>query len=232
MIESVALSTAIAIQRQKQTSTFPPAIVWSAVISFLIHSTYIISVERKQWKWDFEQIYTGYFSRERSLFSLKLRKSSFYPSIRYQAFSVSDFLGAVGGLMGLIAGISVFSIIEFTLTIMRCLRFARDSNVTPEAVQRPRPRRRFLVNHDHLFYHLGQNFAEFLKESSIHGVRYTIDKKLKVWERICSAIIVCISVTFCSILIIESLDHLQSNSVSVALGEKIWNVEDVRCLQI
>lgn len=163
------------------------------------------------------------------MFSLKLRTTAFYPMIRYQAFSVSDFLGAFGGLLGLIAGISVISLIEFTLTILKCFGcpFLK-SKVAPEEAQIRKPRKKFLVNREHLFFHFGRNFVEFLKESSIHGVCYTNDKKLKIWERFGWLIIISTSITFCSILIIDSLDHLQSNSVTIALGEKIWSVEEVR----
>lgn len=163
------------------------------------------------------------------MFSLKLRVTFFHPMIRFQAFTISDFLGAFGGLLGLIAGISVISIIELVETALKCIRLSCfKSKVSPDAEQRPRHRKRFLVNRDHLFYHLGKTFFEFLKESSVHGVRYTNDKTLKVWERIVWALILSVSITFCSILVLHSLNNLQSNSVIVTIDEKIWNVEEVR----
>lgn len=166
-----------------------------------------------------------------SVFQLKLGTGSFYPWIRYQAFSVSDYLGACGGLMGLIAGVSVISIIEFALTFTKCFQCRLvKSKIAPEELQRPRPRKSFLMNRDHLFYHLGRNFVEFLRESGIHGVRYTNDKKLKVLERLFWVVTIVISVTFCSILTMESLNQLQSNSVAIALGEQIWTPENVRRL--
>lgn len=133
--------------------------------------------------------------------------------------------------MGLIAGLSVASIIELALTIVSCLRnVAYNAKIAPETMVRPKRQKRFLVNRDHVFYHFGQNFVEFLKESSIHGVRYINEKKFKGWERIAWAIIVCVSFAFSSVLIMESLSHLQSNSVSVVMDEKVWTVEEVRYL--
>jgi acid-sensing ion channel, other len=41
------------------------------------------------------------------------RDSEYFPLIRYQEFKTKDFLAFVGGLLGLFAGISVLSIIEF-----------------------------------------------------------------------------------------------------------------------
>lgn len=47
--------------------------------------------------------------------SLKFRykESDYFTLIRYQEFRTKDFLSYVGGLLGLLAGISVLSIIEF-----------------------------------------------------------------------------------------------------------------------
>lgn len=157
------------------------------------------------------------------------------PSIRYLAFDVSDFLAEFGGLLGLLAGISVFSIIEFVMTILKCFRFAacKSKIVAPKAVRRTRRRRRkkFKVNEEHLLYHLSRTFLEFLKESNIHGLHYTNNKRLTKFERVFWFIIICLLLVFSSVLVIDSLRNLQSNSVIFTIDEKIWNVEDVRISQ-
>jgi acid-sensing ion channel, other len=43
----------------------------------------------------------------------RFRYSEYFPLIRYQEFKTQDFLSYVGGLLGLFAGVSVLSIIEF-----------------------------------------------------------------------------------------------------------------------
>lgn len=153
----------------------------------------------------------------------------FRPSVRYLAFDDADFLAAFGGLMGLLAGISVFSIIELLVAIVKCCRFSADkSKISPETVQRIRSQKEYLVNKEHLFYYLSQALVELMRASNIHGVRYLNDKKVKVIERVFWFIIICVLMAFCSILVFNSLNDLQGNSVVVAIDEKIWSVEDVR----
>lgn len=131
--------------------------------------------------------------------------------------------------MGLLAGISVFSIIELFWTTAKCFWFAAcKSKITPETVQPPRRRKKFLVNKKHLFYHLGQTFVELLKESNIHGVHYTSDKRLTKVERLFWFIVICVSLACCSILVFNSLKDLQSNSVMVAVDERVWTATEVR----
>lgn len=156
--------------------------------------------------------------------------SFFRPSIRYLAFDISGFLAEFGGLMGLLAGISVFSIIELVMTIVKCLRFAAcKSKVVPKAkVRKTRRRKKLKVNEQHLLYHLSRTFLELLKESSVHGLHYTNNKRLTKYERVFWFIIICFLLVFSSVLVIDSLRNLKSNSVIFAIDEKIWSVEDVR----
>lgn len=130
--------------------------------------------------------------------------------------------------MGLLAGISVFSIIEIVVTIVKSFRFAVcKSRVDPQVDQRPRIQKKFLVNKKHIFYHLSKSFSELTKESNVHGVHYTSNKRLHVIERIFWFIIICVLLAFCSVLVLDSLSNLRSNSVIVTLDDKIWSVEDV-----
>lgn len=163
------------------------------------------------------------------MFKLSPHITFFYPLIRLLAFDISDLLAEFGGLMGLLAGISVFSIIELVVNIFKYLWTAAcRSKITPQAAQRPRMRKKFLVNRDHLFYYFGKTFADLLKESKVHGVHYTSAKRHKNVERIFWIIVICTLLTFCSVLVFNSLKDLQSNSVIIAIDEKMWSVEDVR----
>lgn len=167
---------------------------------------------------------------ETTRFLLTMDTTYFYPLIRYQAFTSSDFLAACGGVMGLIAGISIFSIIEFMLPLIKSLKVTIcKSRIAPEDdYPRNRPPRQFLINRDHLLYHLSLVFAEFLKKSSIHGVHYINDKGLSLKVKVFWLLAITASVISCSILVNDSLRNLQLNSVIVVLDEKIWNDEDVR----
>lgn len=142
---------------------------------------------------------------------------------------MSDFLAEFGGLMGLLAGISVFSIIELVMTIVKAFRFAAcKTKIEPETDRVLRTRKKFLVDEKHLFYQLSKTFGKLLKESNVHGVRYTSDKRLNVFERVFWVVTISLLLGFCSILVFNSLNNLQSNSVIVKVDEKIWSVEEVR----
>ncbi|KAL7036627.1 hypothetical protein ACKWTF_008881 [Chironomus riparius] len=45
--------------------------------------------------------------------SLLWKDNEYYAQVRYQQFKIVDFLSYVGGILGLFAGISVLSIVEF-----------------------------------------------------------------------------------------------------------------------
>lgn len=150
------------------------------------------------------------------------------PTIKCPAIKIFDFLGAFGGLMGLVAGISVISIIELIFTILKCARliFCKTKVHPIIIVQSKTPLQKFALNQNHLFYHFGLNFVEFLKESGIHGVHYINNKNLKWLEKMFWIIFVVVSTVLCSILIADSLESLHANSVIIAFDEKIWNKEE------
>jgi acid-sensing ion channel, other len=65
----------------------------------------------------FEEEYDWYYSefqyRHTFVFEFRYKDSDYFPMVRYQEFKTKDYLSYVGGLLGLFAGISVLSIIEF-----------------------------------------------------------------------------------------------------------------------
>lgn len=169
------------------------------------------------------------FSRIKQIFILNPRDVTLVPTIKCPAITISAFLGAFGGLMGLVAGISVFSIIELAFTI---LKFARliccKAKVYPIVIVQPKtPHQKFELNQKHLFYHLGLNFVKFLKESGIHGVHYIKDKNLNCLEKIFWIISIAISTILCSIFIIDSLESIHEKSVIIGFDEKIFSKEEV-----
>lgn len=150
------------------------------------------------------------------------------PTVRCPAIKISAFLGAFGGLMGLVAGISVFSIIELTFTLLKCARvICCKKKIYPILIVQPKtPFQKFALNRQHLLYHFGLNLVEFLKEGGIHGVHYIKDKDLKWLEKMFWIASITVSATLCSILIADSLESLHANSVIIAIDEKIWNKEE------
>jgi hypothetical protein len=61
----------------------------------------------------FDHEYSDYEFEHTFVFEFRYKDSDYFPLVRYQEFKTKDFLSYVGGLLGLFAGISVLSIIEF-----------------------------------------------------------------------------------------------------------------------
>jgi acid-sensing ion channel, other len=59
-----------------------------------------------------DKIYNKWYLDDISI-SFQYRHSEHFPLMRYQEFKTKDFLSYVGGLLGLFAGVSMLSIIEF-----------------------------------------------------------------------------------------------------------------------
>jgi amiloride-sensitive sodium channel len=53
------------------------------------------------------------FRIENISISIRWKDAEYYALVRYQQFKVVDFLSYVGGILGLFAGISALSIVEF-----------------------------------------------------------------------------------------------------------------------
>lgn len=150
------------------------------------------------------------------------------PTVRCPAIKISDFLGAFGGLMGLVAGISVFSIIELVFTILKCAQtICCTTKIHPIIIVQPKtPHHKFSLNQNHLLYHFGLNVAQFLKKSGIHGVHYIYEKKLNWLEKMFWIVSITVSAILCSLLIVDSLASLHAKSVIIAFDEKIWSKEE------
>lgn len=161
-------------------------------------------------------------------FEATLDSSIFQPVVRYRAVGTLDLLAACGGLLGLVAGISVFSIIEIVLTAFHCIKtvFCK-SKVHPAQSPQARRQKQFLIDRNSLFYKAGKSFQEFLSESGIHGLHYTNDKESTASEKVFWTLALLVSTVVCSIVTANAVQNLQSNVVEIRMDEKIWSAEDV-----
>ena len=157
---------------------------------------------------------------------LNFATSLFYPLVQHRIFGVSDFLGSCGGLMGLIAGISVISIVECCFLFISIFFTNETVKINPsfEGLPSPRP---FLVNHDHIFYHFAKFFTEFMSKSSIHGLHSATDKKSSKMNKLFWLIVVAVSSVFCSWAIFDSVRHAELNPIVIGVDENFWKIEDV-----
>lgn len=149
----------------------------------------------------------------------------YYPLVKHQVYGVFEFLAAFGGLMGLIAGVSVFSIVELLYHIITISCACKSSSVAPEV--RGIPRRKFLVNENGFFDRLKKYLRKIMELSSIHGFYYLINRTQSKAGNIFWTVWVLISVVFCTVLIIDTTSHAELNPIMFELDEKIWNEREV-----
>jgi Amiloride-sensitive sodium channel len=146
------------------------------------------------------------------------------PLVKIQSFTFSDFLSNIGGFMGLLAGMSVLSIMEFFY--LASIHFKNGNNKV-QTTQRPKT---VAWNQSHPLYSLMKYFIEFLQLSDIHGVRYLKDQgRLGKWFW---AFLLSISAMFCSVLINDIYKHSELSPVHTSIDSNLLTSEDVRLASV
>lgn len=151
---------------------------------------------------------------------------SFNPFVEQLAFGFSEFLGALGGLMGLFAGMSVISAIEVGFHILkifveklsdrRLLKVhAIEVASTPNASD-PSVRKRVF-----------RYFVKTVAKSDVHGLHFLVDKGRKLWERVFWALIVFLLAIFCFQQIFDVIMYSEDNPIEFGIDEKVWTLNDV-----
>lgn len=140
-------------------------------------------------------------------------------------------MASVGGLVGLIAGVSVISLVEFVYHFIVYLLSLRTSKklfvrVHPTIAER-NAANVLPLNQDHAIYQCSKYFFEFTRESSIHGLLYTTNKDEKLTGRVFWAIVVLASTIACGFLIRDNLSHAELNPIVFGIDEKVWKVDEV-----
>ena len=168
-------------------------------------------------------------SRSYSALQLGFESLHFYPMVKTEVVTLSSFLGSIGGIMGLLAGISVLSIVETFYFFGKLL--AERMTIKPIRIHpnlfKTVVRRQIRANKNHALYQLTKYFGEFIKASDAHGVLYTTDKEQSSCGRIFWTLMVIGSIVFCSILIVDSINNGKLNPVIVGIDSKTWSSEEV-----
>jgi Amiloride-sensitive sodium channel len=157
------------------------------------------------------------------------QESVFNPLVIHIGLNFSDYLATVGGLISLIAGISVISLIEIFYHFAAYLLSLRTSKrlfvkVHPTDQERNKTN---VINQDHVLYQCSKYLFAFIKTSSIHGLVYTTKKDEKLVGRCFWTVIVFLSAITCSYQIMETLKHAEMNPVAYEIDEKVWKVDEV-----
>jgi hypothetical protein len=139
-------------------------------------------------------------------------------------------LASVGGLLGLIAGVSIISLVEvfyFLITIcyQKLVKLCNAARIHPELIQ---PIRREAWKQDKDDNRLLHYLIEFFNESSVHGVNKIVEKDQKAIGKFLWTIIVLISFFTCCALIGSYAKNSETDPVAFELDEKLWSIEEVR----
>jgi Amiloride-sensitive sodium channel len=158
------------------------------------------------------------FRKPKNILYAAIPVSSIQPQVKVFSFTFADFLSNIGGFMGLLAGISVLSIIEFFY--LAVVHFKNDK-VQPAS----RPKRVVWVQ-THPLYSLTKYFSEFLESSDIHGLHYLRDQG-RIGKCFWAFLLV-MSVMFCSVMVSDIYEQSEKSPVRTTIDDKLWTMEDVR----
>lgn len=162
--------------------------------------------------------------------TVEFKSSFFYPKVKVRVITLFEYLGSVGGLLMLVAGISLLSFFDALQVVMRisCRRvFEKLKNFWAHlAVKIELP---FVIryNKNHTLYYLLQHVRQFMEATNIHGARQTVDNRRSGFERFSWALMMLGSFAFCFVLVRDALKYSERNPVVVSIDSKMWTSEDV-----
>lgn len=159
-------------------------------------------------------------------------KSSFHALVKQRAYNFSEFVASIGGLIGLIAGVSMMSLVEilYFLFYDSCLKFSSllsTSTIQPEDLRTEREVFMAWQGETAMKKFLNY-FKKFLSISNIDGVSMIVKKDHSIIGNIFWAFIVLSSIFFCCYFIKDNASYAELNPVAFEVDEKLWSVEEVR----
>ena len=162
----------------------------------------------------------------------------FYPLTRQKAFGVSEFLGSIGGLMGLFAGISIISLIEsiFDFSTAMKARILKVKKRPKQILVIPwkdimdetnEVKKKMKINRDHVSFECSEYFLRLAESSNVHGVNHIVNKKKRSVERIFWILVTLISIGFCMNTVFETMEHSKLSPIEFGIDNEIWSLNDV-----
>jgi hypothetical protein len=126
--------------------------------------------------------------------------------------------------MGLLAGISTLSIVEifYHIAAIKLRKQAQQVHPLEQA-----HRSTAWVNEDHLLFQLMKYFGKFNKASDMLGLSYTQDQTIGKAGRIFWSFLVVLSLTICSVLVIDMNRHAEKSPIVTQIDPQMWTLDDV-----
>lgn len=160
---------------------------------------------------------------------MQFYKTYFYPFVKEDAFRFSSFMGSIGGLIGLFAGISLISVVEVLYHVLNAIVATIRDNMY---LNRIKPawtvqKKDVYVNRDHVLYQFMKFVRNFFNKSDFHGLHYTTDKATSAFGRVFWVIVMLLAGICCSLLVSDTVINSELNPIEFAVDEKIWTASDV-----
>jgi Amiloride-sensitive sodium channel len=153
---------------------------------------------------------------------VKFASDSYQPFVKTVPHSFSDFLSNVGGFMGLLAGISILSVVEVVYYIATIKLGYQRQQVHPVT-----NRQTAWADEEHLLFQLMRYFSKFIKTSDMHGMKYTQDQTIGKAGRYFWTVLVLLSLTVCSALVIEMNQSAEKSPIVTRIDPQMWTIDDV-----
>lgn len=128
--------------------------------------------------------------------------------------------------MGLLAGISVISIIEIFYHLVR--HFSVKHNKVDSLVAENDAAQATFRNKDHALYQLSKYFVKYIKSSDLHGVHYTNDRSQGRCGRTFWTILIILSITTFSFLVNDMYKHAEKSPIMVRIDPQMMTLDEVR----
>ena len=159
--------------------------------------------------------------------------TKFYPLIRQKAFGISDFFGSIGGLVGLFAGISVISLVEFTFHTLEAIKSKVHvtmfrSKVHPMPTINSKCAREIHFNRKHFLYKYFMYVLYFAESGSIHGINHVGNKNKRPMERFFWMAVTLLLMAFCIVLISDLTKDSELTPIDYGIDDKFWSDNDVK----
>jgi hypothetical protein len=152
----------------------------------------------------------------------------FNPLVKHRVFSFSDYIAEISGLIGLVAGISLTSIVELFYFLSHKLFSKRETLRDQRQAWETSADGQQEVKRDHVIRKCLNFFVEFIKSSGIHGIIYTVDDHQNLPGKVFWTVVFVVSTISCGYLITDNKKHADLDPVAFQIDEKIWKSDEVR----
>lgn len=148
--------------------------------------------------------------------------------MKHKAYSYTDFLASFGGLLGLIAGASLISLVEvfyfiFFIMIQKISELRKSSKINANTEEI----RLAWTEETAIRRHIPDFVKVFLKKCSIHGVNQSVDEDQNLFGKLIWIVVVLTSSIVCGLLIKNYVKKSNINPVGYEIDEKLWSAEEV-----